>query len=79
MVEFHLDLEGEGDEYQSGHCWLPEQIQETIAQVRTGLSADGSGRKAPSSIEQKERSWRADPEDGLRPLRSIRSQWSPLV
>ena len=79
FVEFHLDLEGEGDEFEAGHCWLPYDIQETIAQVRTGLLAEGDGRKAPAAVEDEERSWRADPADGLRPLRAIRRQWSPLA
>ncbi len=25
VVEFHLDLDGKGAEYASGHCWLPER------------------------------------------------------
>ena len=31
VVEFHLDLEGEGDEFGGGHCWLPDRIGEVIA------------------------------------------------
>ncbi len=79
MVEFHLDLEGEGEEFESGHCWLPDRIAETIAQVRVGGLAEGTGRKGPTAIEEKERSWRADPRDGLRPLRPLRNQWSPTA
>lgn len=78
MVEFHLDLEGEGDEFESGHCWLPYDMQETIANVRVGFRAAGSGEKRPAEIEREERSWRADPSDGLRPLRPLRQSWSPL-
>ncbi len=79
MIEFHLDLEGDGDEFESGHCWLPDDMQKTIAQIRVGLSSDGSGQKGPSPIEEQERNWRADPSDGLRPLRPLRNQWSPLA
>lgn len=79
MIEFHLDLEGEGDEYESGHCWLPYDIQETIERVRTGFRAEGSAHKAPTNVESEERSWRADPSDGLRPLRPLRHTWSPLA
>jgi len=79
MVEFHLDLEGNGDEFESGHCWLPYDMQETITQVRAGFTAEGSGQKAPTKIEDAERSWRADPSDGLRPLLPLRHQWSPLT
>lgn len=76
MIEFHLDLEGDGDEFESGHCWLPDAIEETISQVRTGFRAEGIGAKAPAQVEEVERSWRADPSDGLRPLRRLRHQWS---
>jgi N-acetylneuraminate synthase len=72
MIEFHLDLEGEGDEYKTGHCWLPEQIGMVIETVRTGLVSDGKGIIAPAASELEEREWRADPEDGLRPLKSTR-------
>ena len=74
MVEFHLDLEGKGDEFSSGHCWLPAQIQPVIENVKNGFQADGSGEKVPSPSEMPDRDWRADPEDGLRPLRHLRSQ-----
>jgi sialic acid synthase SpsE len=77
LVEFHLDLDGAGDEFKTGHCWLPEAIAEAIAEIRTGFAAEGDGRKRPTAIERDERSWRADPSDGLRPLRPLRAQWSP--
>jgi len=68
MVEFHMDLDGSGYEFRTGHCWLPEQIGEVIKTVNTGFGADGDGQKGPSPPEAKERGWRADPTDGLRPL-----------
>lgn len=73
VIEFHMDLEGEGDEFNSGHCWLPNQIAHTIKQVNEGLSADGDGVKNPVESEKPDRLWRADPSDGLRPLKSIRN------
>src|SRR5271156_1684073 len=73
MVEFHLDLEGQGAEFSSGHCWLPEAMREVIAAVRTGMLAEGDGRVGPALSEVGEREWRADPEDGLRPLRATRT------
>ncbi len=79
MVEFHLDLEGEGAEFEAGHCWLPFDMQETIAQVRVGHRAEGRAGKRPSELESEEREWRADPSDGLRPLRALRSHWSPTT
>jgi|SRR5271166_2206352 len=72
IVEFHLDLEGQGAEFSAGHCWLPESMRKVIAAVRSGMLAEGDGRIAPAPSEMKEREWRADPEDGLRPLRDTR-------
>lgn len=77
MIEFHLDLEGEGDEYNIGHCWLPEKIKLVIEAISTGLEADGNGVKMPAQSELSDRDWRADPADGLRPLRKIRTIWNP--
>jgi sialic acid synthase SpsE len=77
MVEFHLDLEGEGAEFSSGHCWLPQGMRSVIASVRSGLLAEGDGQVGPVASEIEEREWRADPEDGLRPLRSTRAKVGP--
>ena len=74
-VEFHLDLDGTGAEYAAGHCWLPEEIAPVIARIRQGERADGEGFKGPVAAELSDRDWRADPQDGLRPLRHIRAQW----
>ena len=30
MIEFHLDIDGAGPEYNSGHCWLPNQIESVV-------------------------------------------------
>jgi N-acetylneuraminate synthase len=72
MVEFHLDLEGKGAEFSSGHCWLPEAMRNVIAAVRTGMLAEGDGRIGAAPSEVEERAWRADPSDGLRPLQFTR-------
>ena len=72
MVEFHYDLEGKGPEFAAGHCWLPEQMRPVIAALRTGFAAEGDGVVGPSSSELEERSWRADPSDGLRPMKMKR-------
>lgn len=74
MIEFHLDLDGKGEEYAAGHCWLPEQIAAVIRDVNKGLAADGSGIKEPVPSELPDRLWRADPADGLRPLKEKRGQ-----
>ncbi|HWR41440.1 MAG TPA: N-acetylneuraminate synthase family protein [Patescibacteria group bacterium] len=75
MIEFHLDLDGQGAEYSFGHCWLPPAIRHVITSVNNGIDADGDACKRPSAAERKEREWRADPIDGLRPLLPIRDSW----
>src|SRR5439155_21628089 len=85
MVEFHLDLDGTGAEFQGGHCWLPKQIGPVIDAIHHGITADGSegaaadgsGEKLPVESEIADRPWRADPGDGLRPMRAFRSTWTP--
>jgi N-acetylneuraminate synthase len=72
-VEFHLDLDGRGAEYAAGHCWLPDEIAPVIARIRESLAADGAGFKEPQPSELSDRDWRADPADGMRPLRRIRA------
>ncbi len=76
VIEFHLDLEGKGEEFSAGHCWLPEQIGSVIKQVRHAEDADGDGVKEPVPSEMSDRLWRADPSDGLRPFKSIRNTFS---
>ena len=76
-VEFHLDLDGTGEEYATGHCWLPDQISDVIRDVNHALDADGTGIKEPSPAELPDRAWRADPSDGLRPLQAVRKYWKP--
>lgn len=75
VVEFHLDLDGKGEEFSAGHCWLPDQIGAVIRNVEKGLAADGNGVKEPVPSELPDRLWRADPTDGLRPLKELRAQW----
>ena len=72
IIEFHLDLDGLGDEFSSGHCWLPHQIEHLISDIRLSFLSDGNHEKIPAQSELVERDWRADPSDGLRPLKSIR-------
>ncbi len=74
-VEFHLDLDGHGEEFAAGHCWLPDQIAQVITAVASGIRADGTGEKEPADTEAKERLWRADPSDGLRPTLPVRQDW----
>ena len=76
VIEFHLDLEGKGEEFESGHCWLPDQIGSVIKQVRHAEDADGDGVKEPVPSEISDRVWRTDPSDGLRPFKSIRNSFN---
>lgn len=75
MIEFHLDLDGTGEEYKTGHCWLPDQIRTVIETVKTGFQADGTGKKVPAPSELPDCDWRADPHDGLRPILKTRDKW----
>lgn len=79
VIEFHLDLDGKGAEFDSGHCWLPEQIGAVIKQVRDGHEGDGNEVKEPITSEISERLWRADPSDGLRPFKSIRNASNLII
>jgi N-acetylneuraminate synthase len=72
VIEFHLDLDGKGEEFEAGHCWLPDQIAAVIRDVKKSFEADGNGIKEPVPSELSDRMWRADPSDGLRPLKEIR-------
>ncbi len=74
-IEFHLDLDGEGEEYASGHCWLASEIATVIDTLNRGQLADGDGIKQATASEVADRDWRADPSDGLRPLIGTRLKW----
>lgn len=71
-VEFHLDLDEQGAEYAAGHCWLPDSIGNVIADCRQASVIDGDPSKRLAASEADDRNWRADPEDGLRPLKFMR-------
>jgi len=74
IIEFHIDLDGQGEEFNSGHCWLPKDISKTIKDINHGFSADGNGIKIPVKSEKPDILWRADPSDGLRPFKKIREK-----
>ncbi|MBN2525060.1 MAG: N-acetylneuraminate synthase family protein [Deltaproteobacteria bacterium] len=77
VIEFHLDLDGDGAEYAAGHCWLPHEIALVIRTIKEGYAAGGDGEKRPVSSELSDRDWRADPTDGLRPFKFMRKDWQP--
>ena len=72
VIEMHMDLDGSGEEFAPGHCWLPDEISSLISLVRRGLETDGSGVKEPVASEAADRLWRTDPADGLRPFKQVR-------
>lgn len=74
IFEFHIDLDCKGAEYASGHCWLPSELANAISLIETSKGADGELSKSPGEDESQDRSWRADPADGLRPLKSMRER-----
>ncbi len=73
MIEFHLDIDGKGTEFEYGHCWLPQEMERVISDVRSGFMADGDPDAIISEAEKPERIWRRDPADGLRPFRAQRT------
>jgi sialic acid synthase SpsE len=85
-VELHIDLDGHGRE-AGEHNWTPERLRELIASLQaTGqaradsavedwaVALDGDGVKRPMPVELPDVPWRADPLDGLRPLRPLRGE-----
>ena len=76
VIEFHLDLDAKGEEYHTGHCWLPNEIECVIKNVRDGEKSDGNGVKEPVQSEISDRMWRTDKSDGLRPFKSIRKSFN---
>ena len=58
---------------ESQHCWLPNEIEPVINSTKSFELIDGNGVKEALLVEENERFWRADPSDGLRPLKSIRN------
>jgi sialic acid synthase SpsE len=81
-VELHIDLDGRGME-AGEHNWTPRRLRALIASLdqATGdatpdddTALDGDGVKRAMPVELADVGWRADPADGLRPLRALRSE-----
>ena len=77
VIEFHLDIDGMGAEFEAGHCWMPDDIAQVIATVKDSAQFEGDGNKVPVPAELPDRDWRADPSDGLRPFLHVRKDWQP--
>lgn len=75
VIEFHIDLDESGAEYAAGHCWLPHQIASVITGAKQSTIIDGIPTKQFVASEASDRDWRADPIDGLRPLKKIREHF----
>ncbi|MEY2513155.1 MAG: hypothetical protein QOJ89_513 [bacterium] len=76
-IELHVDLADEAGHEAGPHNWTPERLAATIAAcegppLRDAAAADGDGVKRPMAAELHDVPWRADPSDGLRPLRTTR-------
>ena len=73
FVELHVDIDGKGWENVSGnHCWMPKQLEKLMTFTKEEKKVDGNFGKNFSFEEKKERKFRTDPGDGLRPLRLFR-------
>lgn len=73
IIEFHLDIDGKGNEFNFDHCWLPERVEKVIKLVKQKKLISGKFKKIVSDVEIEERDWRADKYDGLRPLKKLRN------
>ena len=74
FIELHFDLDGNGWEEKEGnhHCWLPNQVKQTLEYINNENKISGKYMKKFSSEEKKERHFRTDPLDGLRPIKKYR-------
>lgn len=70
LLEVHIDLDDNaGFEGNIGHCWSPPKLNQLVSVVKSRTQYGGSGTKEPTPAEMADRKWRADPTDGLRPMR----------
>jgi N-acetylneuraminate synthase len=74
VVEVHFDL-GDGLGAERAHSWVPDYarlLRDDDCAAEIMVDIHGTGIKAPQPRELPERLWRADPTDGLRPLKEAR-------
>ena len=74
IVELHFDIDGQGWEQKEGnqHCWTPKDIEKLFRFINSEKKIEGKYFKKYSTEEIAERKFRADPLDGLRPLKKFR-------
>jgi len=75
-IEIHFDIDGQGAE-ADGHCWLPDECSRFFELYHEALESEGDGLKEPNPFEYPDRDWRADPSDGLRPFKKLRTTFNP--
>ena len=77
LIELHLDLDGRGWEEKEGnhHCWLPNDFRKMMSYLNNEKAVEGIMKKNYSREEFNERKFRADPSDGLRPLKKFRKKF----
>ena len=75
-IEFHFDLDDlQGNESKHKHVWTRKDsgIHLLIDMIKIGETATGAyDLNINKKLFKEERLWRADPDDGLRPMKSIR-------
>ena len=72
-IELHIDIDGKGwENIGSQHCWSPYKIKNLMEYLNNEKKINGSHHKKISKEENRERKYRADPLDGLRPMKSFR-------
>ena len=70
-IEMHIDLDGKGYEFKSGHCWLPGESKKLISFFNSIKKIDGkfmkkiheknvNGEQNPLLMKTMKRKWRAD-------------------
>jgi N-acetylneuraminate synthase len=83
-VELHVDLDAGGGHEAGEHNWTPARLAAVTATLGepdpdddddAAAMADGTGEKVPTPAEAFDVGWRADPADGLRPLRATRATY----
>ena len=75
IIEFHLDLDGDGNEYKFNHCWKPNEISPLIQYINGPHTYDGNPKIVATQNEINEQKWRRDPSDGFRPLKKTRKNF----
>lgn len=73
-VELHVDLDDlAGSESAGKHCWTEQMLASLLPALNLDRDLVDGLPEGPYACERAERNWRADPLDGLRPMRSARS------